>query len=401
MISVIPGHRRADAFATAVAGREGRHDDTHADLLEVVDAMRNLEAPEPRPEFVASLREQLMAEADEALSETGSRLTLPTPTRNGRDRRLALAAGTLVLVAGTGSVAVASQGALPGDTLYPVKRALEGAQTSLTVGDEAKATRALDNANGRLDEIEKLATRFNAESSPETTSEQPETLDEFASQAEEAADLKIEEFEASGDTKPIAQLREFTAAGIDKLGLLDTLLPPQSLEALRGAVQTLTDIDGRAAGLCPGCGGVLELPQNLLNVLRSSQTTPKQGPSNVPGLAALVDRTPVQNGNDHPTLPTVSPDLLGPANHGKGGSDHKPGNGNGNGNGNGATDPGQQPDQDGKKKNQDKKPGKDLQDTLEDGSDKLLGDDGLLSPLNPLLNPLLDPLLGDGGLLDP
>src|SRR5699024_3599055 len=153
------GRRRAKEFARAVDAASETGSDTASDkgsdgglgdgpgapsrntgeLLEVVGALRDVEHPEPRPEFVASLRTRLMAEADEVLTDVDAQLTLPAHSRSGRDRRLAVAAGAIAVVASTGSVAVASQDALPGDTLYPVKRVLEGAQTSITLGDEAQA----------------------------------------------------------------------------------------------------------------------------------------------------------------------------------------------------------------------------------------------------------------------
>lgn len=399
MISVIPGRRRADDFARAVdAAHRSSAGADHADLLEVVAAMRGVESPAPRPEFVASLREQLMAEADTALLDVDARLSLPSHPRSGRDRRLALAAGTIAVVAGTGSVAFAAQGALPGDTLYPVKRALEGAETSLAVGDDAKATQVLENASGRLEEIERLAARIDAEDSAEAQSALPDTLDDFSRQAEEAADLKIAEHEQTGETRPITELRDFTAAGIDKLSLLDGVLPDDALGALQDAVRTLTGIEERAASLCPECGDVLQIPQNLLVALQASTSAPRQVAPTT--LTDLLDNTPVQRGNNHPPLPEVNPDDLGPANHGEPGT-QLPGlpqlpqlPGSSDGDGNGGNTSGDTPLGDAGKKTV-----KDLEDTVKKGGRTLLGDEGVLSPLDPVLDPLLDPLTGENGLL--
>lgn len=400
MISVIPGRRRADEFARAVeAAHRSRSGSEDADLLEVVAAMRGVEAPEPRPEFVTSLRAQLMAEADVALSDIDARLSLPSHPRSGRDRRLALAAGTLAVVAGTGSVAFAAQGALPGDTLYPVKRVLEGAETSLAVGDAAKATQALENATGRLDEIERLAARIDAEDSASAQAALPQSLDDFSRQAEEAAELKIAQHDQTGDNGPITELRDFTADGIDKLSLLDGVLPDDALGSLRDAVRTLTGIEDRAAALCPQCGDVLQIPQNLLVALQASTSAPDQVAPTT--LQDLLKSTPVQRGNDHPQLPTVDPQDLGPANVGGPGTKQK-------------DDAPTQKDGplpvdvggDGSVGDAGKKAVKDIENTVKKGGRTLLGKDGVLrgdngalSPLNPLLDPLLDPLVGDNGLL--
>ena len=50
------------------------------------------------------------------------------PGRTSRDRRLAAASAGLALLGAAASVAVGAQVALPGDTLYPIKRAIEDAQ---------------------------------------------------------------------------------------------------------------------------------------------------------------------------------------------------------------------------------------------------------------------------------
>ena len=52
-------------------------------------------------------------------------------------------------------MAVAAQTALPGDSLYPVKRAIEDTRTGLASGDTAKGARLLANARGRLDEVDR------------------------------------------------------------------------------------------------------------------------------------------------------------------------------------------------------------------------------------------------------
>ena len=57
------------------------------------------------------------------------------------------------------SMAVAAQSALPGDALYPVKRAIENAETGFQVSDDAKGQHLLAHAAGRLDEVDELASQ--------------------------------------------------------------------------------------------------------------------------------------------------------------------------------------------------------------------------------------------------
>ncbi len=253
--------RRAEEFAAIVDGgaTSGARD---ASLLEFVAALRQTVPVEARADFVADLRSRLMAEADTALSPTDARLTLPVRTRTRRDRRIAVAAGIAVFVGGTSSMAVAAQNALPGDALYPIKRILESAETSLTVDDEQRATQMLDNATGRLAEAEALALRNNAESHAAL----PDTLDEFVEQANDAADILLEEYEQTGDTESIEELRSFTEDSLSMLTDLSAVIPDTLRGLVAWAVEQLAAIDERAQAACPTClGGITEIPSNLIS----------------------------------------------------------------------------------------------------------------------------------------
>ena len=112
----------------------------HADLLELVSALRSAPEPQARPEFVADLRERLMVAAAAELTpvpaaarhrDDVARLTIK-PVRTRRERRLGIALGAVAIIGATTSMAVASQGALPGDALYPVKRAIENTQAGFS-----------------------------------------------------------------------------------------------------------------------------------------------------------------------------------------------------------------------------------------------------------------------------
>lgn len=264
--------RRADRFDALVGDPTATADDARtAELLELVGALRSVPAPAPRPDFAASLREQLMAEADTVLlprdRSVDARLTLPAARtqRTRRDRRLAVAAGTLAVVGATTSMAMAAQTALPGDALYPVKRALEDARTGVSVGEGAKGSTLLASASGRLDELAELARR----DTPESSAAVPVTLEAFAEQAAEAAALLVESYEQSGEADAIATLRDFTAQSMGELSALEALLPASAREALREAAQLLAEIDATAAALCPTCGGsgVTEVPLSLLGAV--------------------------------------------------------------------------------------------------------------------------------------
>src|SRR3546814_14122967 len=144
MFSLTPAQRRAEEFAALVDDPYGATAASarDSDMLELVGAMRSVPAPTSRPEFVASLRERLMIEAEVALSPDSAerRLTIvKTHSPRRRDRRVAILAGTLAAIGATSSVAMASPPALPAVPLSPNKRAIDGPQPGPPVSTPARS----------------------------------------------------------------------------------------------------------------------------------------------------------------------------------------------------------------------------------------------------------------------
>jgi hypothetical protein len=321
MSSVIPGRRRADDFASLVDGRSTGVSAgaplRHADLLQLVSELRELPTATPRPEFVTSLRASLMAAADEALVPVHAQLALPV-TRSRRDRRVALAAGAVALVGATSSMAVAAQSALPGDALYPIKRVLESAETSMASDDSARADKVIDNATGRLDELQALSLRNSAESQAAL----PSALDDFVSQAEQAGGLLIEEYADSGDARHITDLRTFISASLDRLASLDAQLPATLRDELARAVDALLSLDLRALAVCPSCGSLLDLPLGLLPLVSARTEQPAIGQR--PTLASSETQTPPDRSAVEDLVDNLTPPpstTKDPARSGTGGSD--------------------------------------------------------------------------------
>jgi hypothetical protein len=272
--------RRADQFDALVEGisTADPRDARDVDLLELVGAMRGVPAVTARPEFVASLRERLMAEADTALVPADvSRLTLPA-RRTGRERRLAAVVGGIAIVGATTSLAVASQSALPGDSLYPVKRVIEHAHTGLSVGEGNKGTTMLASATDRLDEVDALARQDDFGDDVRVA----DTLNAFSEQATAASDLLIADYTHTGNTSSIAHLRDFASSSLDQLAALEPLVPADARDELIRAAGVLTTIDAEAALRCPDCGGtpIESIPpvlasSELITVPRAPATTPR------------------------------------------------------------------------------------------------------------------------------
>lgn len=329
------GARGAEEFDALISGRAGDHE-AYADLLELVASLREVPPVEARPDFVSSLRTQLVAaaerepaRADEALAV---RLT-PRQRRGARERRVAALVGGFAVVAATGSMAMASQDALPGDVLYPVKRAIENAQTNLQGNGASKAETLIAHAESRLTEVQKLTARGADEDAVSST------LQDFTDQAKQASELALDDYATTGKPDRIADLRKFARSSMDILATLGPDVPTSSRSILITATQTIRQIDAAAWEACPTCadGAVTEVPDfatlplsNLLSgdaagTASVSQvgptgkpTKPAQKPGSTPtttpptGGTTAPPTQPVDVPSDKPTSGGLLPDLLGP-----------------------------------------------------------------------------------------
>jgi hypothetical protein len=267
MTSLIPARRRAERFDSLVEG--GRRDDVDqatSDLLELVGALRSLPEPHARPEFVADLRERLLTAAATELTPAPTarerdveRLTVK-PTRTRRERRVAVALGTVAVLGATTTMAYASQSSIPGDTLYPLKRAIENTQARFSHGDEGKGEAMLGNASVRLTELDELTQQKDPDAQLVT-----QTLDTFTAQATDASHHLLSDYEQNGHAASIQQLHQFTQDSIDQLSGLAPIVPHAAQAALHNAAAALMTIDAAATNVCPDCGnGLTELPPQLV-----------------------------------------------------------------------------------------------------------------------------------------
>lgn len=255
MSPVFATQRRAEEFNTLVESSTGVLDDArYAEVLALVEQLRELEPPAPRPDFTLALREQLMAAADTVLlpapdrSADTARLTLP-PRRTARDRRIAAAVGAAAIIGASTSIAVAAQSALPGEMLYPVKRLLEDAQTGAHLSESGKGTSLLSNAADRLAEV----TALSRTSDLDEASTIAATLTSFSEQSLAASDLLLDDYEQTGNTSSVEELNAFTATSMETLSQLEAVLPPGTREELQYAAQVLAQIDAAASQACPAC----------------------------------------------------------------------------------------------------------------------------------------------------
>jgi hypothetical protein len=317
MSPVSPARRRAEEFASLLEGRGGSAA-AHADALEIVAALRSVVVPEPSAAYVEELRSNLLAAADTLLAPAAPRLTLAeqvTGAPQRHRRKLSVAVGTLAVLAGTTGVAMAAQSALPGESLYPIKRILESAQTSLSPDDAARAARIMDLAQDRLGETQALADSDSARSRAQI----PHSLEDFVTQATEAADALLGEYSESGDVSTVTELRGFLRDSLDALAGLKGSVPPEYADDFDAAVNALLSIDEQALSACGDCGGLLDIPAILLSgapiapaTATPQPTTPRPTASASPATNAVTEllRQLPKIGSSTsalPKLPSASP----------------------------------------------------------------------------------------------
>jgi hypothetical protein len=266
MTAAFSARRRADEFEAllsrgADSSLSERDAQKYADLLEVVSDLRSLPEVTARPEFVGSLRERLMAEADTALVRqppAPQRLAMPATTRR-RDRRLGALLGGAALVGATATMAVAAQTSLPGESLYGVKRGIEAAQVRLADDESQRGRTLLAQADTRLLELEQLAAGDGGR-------EQliPDTLDAFTEQSSTGVRSLLTSYDR-GVEQDAQRARDFTATSLERLDALEEQLPESARDELLAAGRTLSDLDLEVSSACPVCsGGITTTPDFLL-----------------------------------------------------------------------------------------------------------------------------------------
>ncbi|GAA1762017.1 DUF5667 domain-containing protein [Luedemannella helvata] len=184
MTRTVFDRRRAERFAQLIAedGGAPRHhsrSDVDMELAPLVEITRRVTAipvsAEPDPEFRVGLRAMLTARIERegigataveprgvpaAVVAPGPGVTpKPVTTRRGRTR-VAIFAGVTAGALALSGVSAASGDAVPGDTLYSVKRSTERAQLALASSDITRGQLYLQFAQVRLAEARRSSAQF-------------------------------------------------------------------------------------------------------------------------------------------------------------------------------------------------------------------------------------------------
>ncbi|MEV5787172.1 DUF5667 domain-containing protein [Streptomyces sp. NPDC052287] len=270
MIANVSAHRRANAFAQALdeqsdQGTAAEQPDGSAPspaaaeqteqglLLALATGLGELPKPELNPEVKVVQRAQLVA-AMEAMLLEGTAAGGEGPDRSVPEQRShrargahrasglgklrprsrlskSLAAGglTVGVAAGAfGGVAAASSDALPGDSLYGLKRGMEDIKLGLAHGDSDRGELYLDQASTRLSEARRLMERDRSGSlDHESLGEVRRALSGMQHDATEGHRLLHEAYERDGSLGPIQALSAFAQSHRQAWGALRDRLPVQ------------------------------------------------------------------------------------------------------------------------------------------------------------------------------
>ncbi|KAF4410543.1 DUF5667 domain-containing protein [Streptomyces lycii] len=258
MIGSVPAHRRANAFADAL-DEQSREDGTarqpgqSADdpeqgrLLEVAAGLGEVPAPALDPEVKTVQRAQLVAAVESMFAEDGGPAGRPVPEqRSGRHAHRAsplhrlkprsrwskgIAAGGLTVGVAAGAfsgVAAASSDALPGDSLYGLKRGMENMELGFADDERDRGEIYLDQASTRLGEARRLMERGRSGSlDHESLGAVRRALSGMRHDAAEGHRLLRSAYERDGSLGPMQVLNSFSETHRSGWRALKDRLPVQ------------------------------------------------------------------------------------------------------------------------------------------------------------------------------
>ncbi|WP_427888376.1 DUF5667 domain-containing protein [Kribbella sp. GL6] len=303
------------------------------EAVELVGRLRTAGAVAPRPEFSAELRHRLMEQAAARAATTATQLTVHTAPddsddppgsedvgasvtdirrRQGRKLRLVASTAALVLLGGGIGSAAAAQQAMPGDTLYGMKRSIENVATNVGVGDDSRGRRDLEHAMTRLSEVRELTDNGGSAGTINAT------LDDFSAQARKGVSRLLASYQQNSDKSSISAITSFITGARQALVGATPNLPPESLKSGVEALATIEQLAQLTTAACPKCDAPLPAagaPSTGSNTNHPNRTTPGVNEPSDPVKASSTNPkasstipTPVDSTSQQPgTTPTKVP----------------------------------------------------------------------------------------------
>ncbi|MGW1030207.1 DUF5667 domain-containing protein [Streptomyces sp. NPDC002577] len=284
MIANVSAHRRANAFAQALEDQSDRgtaaeQPGDSADqaekqrLLALATGLGGLPKPEldagvkvvQRARLVAAMESMLLEGTEaggegpgspvpEQRSRRGAHRASPLRKLRARSRlSKSIAAGglTVGVAAGAfGGVAAASSDALPGDSLYGLKRGMEDLKLGMADSDTDRGRIYLDQAATRLNEARRLMERGRSgDLDHESVSEVRRALSGMQYDAGEGHRLLHSAYERDGSLGPIQALSAFSQSHRGAWTSLRERLPVQLHDVSRQVSSVFDAIDQEVAPL--------------------------------------------------------------------------------------------------------------------------------------------------------
>ncbi|MGW1183195.1 DUF5667 domain-containing protein [Streptomyces drozdowiczii] len=279
MIANVSAHRRANAFAqaleeqslrgaAAVQPEDPAEQADQGPLLALANGLGELPKPVLDPEVKVVQRAQLVAAMEAMFAQGGASADPTVPGQRSRGSHRAsplrklrprsrwtkgLAAGglTVGVAAGAfGGVAAASSDALPGDSLYGLKRGMEDIHLGLTRDDTDRGEIYLDQASTRLSEARRLMERARSgDLDHEQLGEIRRTLNGMTHDATEGHRLLHAAYERDGALGPIQALDTFSRSHRDSWTSLRDRLPVQLTDVGNQVSSVFDAIDEEVAPL--------------------------------------------------------------------------------------------------------------------------------------------------------
>ncbi|MFY0406819.1 DUF5667 domain-containing protein [Solicola sp. PLA-1-18] len=252
---------RADALARALDGRPVRDRTLAAEtdeLVRVAEAILRAEHPQPDPAFASDLRERLVAEARTSLAVAPRRVVHVRPVHDGptavgHRRGRALVAAVVVAAGSFGLVATSAQ-ALPGETLYPVKRGVERVELATQRGPEGTGQKQLELASERLAEVDALARDGVSGREARLVDD---TLADFSSSARAGSVELLGAYRDRGTAVALERVDTFTQDSRRTLTSLEGRLPDTSAASFADATSALSSIVADTTRVCDDCVAVV------------------------------------------------------------------------------------------------------------------------------------------------